>query len=79
MEDELFNGESWDLYNSSVQFICFWFAEKEDYKLISETIEKEIVNMEVGCYQLDRVKVNTTYTITHLEGEEPKIKTDEKN
>ena len=73
VEDEFFNGDSWDLYNSSVQFISFWFAEKEDYKTITDKIEAEIVNTEVGCYQLNKVKVNTTYTITHLEGEEPKI------
>ena len=42
MEDEYFNGESWDLYNSSVQFISFWFAEKEDYGVISEIVEKEM-------------------------------------
>ena len=75
-EDEFFNGESWDLYNSSVQFICFWWAEKEDYKTITDKIEAEIANTEVGCYQLDKIKVNTTYTITHLEGEEPKIEND---
>ena len=26
IEDEFFNGEGWDLYNSSVQFICFFFS-----------------------------------------------------
>ena len=73
MEDEYFNGDSWDLYNSSVQFISFWFAEKEDYKTITDKIEAEIVQTETGCYKLDKIKVNTTYTITHLEGEQPKI------
>lgn len=72
-EDEFFNGDSWDLYNSSVQFISFWWAEKEDYKTITDKMEAEIVQTEVGSYQLDKVKVNTTYTITHLEGEQPKI------
>ena len=43
MEDEYFNGESWDLYNSSVQFISFWWATKEDYKTIADKIEAEIV------------------------------------
>ena len=42
IEDDYFNGESWDLYNSSVQFISFWFAEKEDYEIISEIVEKEM-------------------------------------
>ena len=42
IEDEFFNGEGWDLYNSSVQFISFWWAEKEDYVIISEIVEKEM-------------------------------------
>jgi hypothetical protein len=41
-EGDYFNGERWDLYNSSVQFICFWWAEKEDYEIIAERLEKEI-------------------------------------
>ena len=72
-EDELFNGESWDLYNSSVQYICFWWAKKEDYKTITDKIEAEIVSTEVRNYKIENIKVNTTYTITHLEGEQPKI------
>lgn len=40
MEDEYFNGESWDLYNSSVQFILYWWATKEDYNTIANKIEK---------------------------------------
>jgi hypothetical protein len=72
-EGDYFNGERWDLYNSSTQFICFWWAEKEDYEIIADKIEAEIVHTETGCYKLDKIKVNTTYTITHLEGEEPKI------
>ena len=46
MEDELFNGESWDLYNSSVQFISFWWCEDEDYVIIADKIEKEMENYE---------------------------------
>lgn len=42
IEDEYFNGESWDLYNSSVQFVLYWWAEKEDYKIIADKIEKEM-------------------------------------
>ena len=41
VEDEFFNGADWDLYNSSVQFILFWRAEKEDYKIIIDKIEIE--------------------------------------
>ena len=33
----------------------------------------EIKNTEVGNYKIENIEVNTTYTITHLEGEEPKI------
>ena len=73
MENEYFNGESWDLYNSSVQVISFWWAEKEDYKTITDKIEAEIVQTEVGSYQLNNIKVNTTYTISQEKGEEPKI------
>jgi len=73
MEDEYFNGENWDLYNSSVQFISFWWAEKEDYKTITDKIEAEIVQTEVGSYQLNNIKVNTTYTISQEKSEEPKI------
>ena len=76
-EDESFNGDSWDLYNSSVQFICFWFAEKEDYKTITDKIEAEIVNTETGSYQLNNIKVNTTYTISQEKGEQPKIEKNE--
>ena len=76
-QKEYYNGLEWDWCMSNAQFICYWWAEKEDYKTITDKIEAEIVNMEVGCYQSDRVKVNTTYTITHLEGEEPKIENNE--
>lgn len=40
-EYEYFNGESWDLYDSSVQFISFWQADEEDYNAIANKIEKE--------------------------------------
>lgn len=72
-EDEFFNGDSWDLYNSSVQFISFWWAEKEDYIIITDKMEAEIVQTEVGSYQLNNIKVNTTYTISQEKGEESKI------
>lgn len=32
-----------------------------------------IKRTEEGSYQIDNIKVGTTYIITHLEGEEPKI------
>ena len=73
MEDEFFNGEGWDLYSSYGQHICYWWAEKEDYKTITDKIEAEIVNTEVGSYQLNNIKVNTTYTISQEKGEQPKI------
>ena len=73
MEDEYFNGDSWDLYSSSVQFISFWWAEKEDYKIITDKIEAEIVQTEVGSYQLSNIKVNTTYRISQEKDEQPKI------
>ena len=40
-EGELFNGYDWDIYNSCSQFICFWWAEKEDYEIIIENLENE--------------------------------------
>jgi len=39
--NEWFNGIDWDLYNSSVQFISYWWAEKEDYEIIANHLEKE--------------------------------------
>lgn len=47
--------------------------KKEDYKILTDKIEAEVKQTEIGCYILDKIKVNTTYIITHLEGEEPKI------
>ena len=41
-EGDYFDGKSWDLNNSSIQFIIFWWAEKEDYEVIRETVEKEM-------------------------------------
>lgn len=73
VNNELFNGVDWDVYNSHSQIIPFWWAEKEDYEIISDRIEAEIIRTDVGCYQLDKIKANTTYVMTHLEGEEPKI------
>ncbi len=32
-----------------------------------------VKNENTGCYVVDKLKPNTTYIITHLEGQEPKI------
>jgi hypothetical protein len=70
---EYYNGLEWDWCMSNAQFIRFWLAEKEDYMIISDKIEAEITRVGIGYYQLDKIKANTTYVITHLEGEDPKI------
>lgn len=36
-----------------------------------------IKNERVGSYELDNLELNTTYTITHLKGEESKIEKNE--
>ena len=41
-DNEWFNGTDWDLYNSSVQFVSYWWAEKEDYEIITDRLEKEM-------------------------------------
>lgn len=41
-EKDLFNGTDWDRYESNVQFIRYWWASKEDYKIISDLVEKEV-------------------------------------
>ena len=71
-QKEYYNGLEWDWCMSNAQFICFWFAEKEDYKIITDKIETEIVQTEVGSYQLSNIKVNTTYIISQEKGKEPK-------
>ena len=79
-QKEYYNGLEFDWCMSNAQFIRFWFSEeKEDYEIISDRIEAEITRTDVGCYQLDKIKVNTTYVITHLEGEEPKIEKKDRN
>lgn len=40
-DGELFDGYEWDVYNSSSQFICYWWASKEDYETIANHLEKE--------------------------------------
>lgn len=41
-----FNGYDWDFMLSNSQFISFWWAEKSDYEVISERLEKEMENYE---------------------------------
>ena len=77
-QKEYYNGLEWDWCMSNAQFICFWWCEDEDYVIIADKIEAEIVNTEVGSYQLNNIKVNTTYTISQEKGKEPKIEKEEK-
>lgn len=36
-------------------------------------METIIKNESVGNYKINNLEINTTYVMTHLEGEEPKI------
>ena len=45
-QKEYYNGFEWDFIMSNAQFIRFWFAEGEDYKIIADKIEKEMENYE---------------------------------
>jgi hypothetical protein len=45
-EDQLFENGDWCHFESSRQFIRYWWAEKEDYKTISNELEKEMENYE---------------------------------
>ena len=76
-QKDYYNGLEFDFMMSNAQFIRFWWAEKEDYKTITDKVEAGITHTETGCYKLENIKVNTAYTITHLEGEEPKIEKNE--
>ena len=38
---ELFNGQEWDIYESCQQHIRFWWANEEEYKIISEKWDKQ--------------------------------------
>ena len=40
-EGQLFDGVDWSHYESSRQYICFWFAEKEDYNIIADHLEEQ--------------------------------------
>lgn len=39
---EYYNGLEWDWCMSNAQFIRYWWAEKEDYRIVADRIEKEI-------------------------------------
>ena len=72
-QKDYYNGLEFDFMMSNAQFIRFWWAEKEDYKTITDKVEAGITQTEVGSYQLNNIKVNTTYTISQEKGEESKI------
>ena len=38
---ELFNGQEWDAYESHQQFIRFWWANEEEYKIVEEKWDKQ--------------------------------------
>lgn len=76
-QKDYYNELEWDWCMSNAQFIRFWWSEEGDYKTITDKIEAEITRLDVGSYELDNLEVNTTYTITHLKGQEPKIEKNE--
>lgn len=41
-----FNGYDWDYMLSNRQFISYWWADKEDYEIIADRLEKEMENYE---------------------------------
>lgn len=45
-QKEYFNGLEFDWCMSNAQFISYWWAEKEDYKIIVDRLEKEMENYE---------------------------------
>ena len=40
-DNELFNGQDWDVYESYQQFIRFWWANEEEYKTVTEKRDKQ--------------------------------------
>jgi hypothetical protein len=40
-EGQLYEGTDWSYFESSRQYICYWWAEKEDYKVILNKLENE--------------------------------------
>lgn len=45
-DGEHFNGTDWSWTGSNAQFISYWWAEKEDYEIIADRLEKEMENYE---------------------------------
>ena len=45
-EGQLFDGVDWSHYESSRQYIRYWFSEKEDYEIIADKLEKEMENYD---------------------------------
>ena len=45
-QNEKFTGTDWDLFDSSCQFIRYWWATKEEHKVYSDTIDSEMENYE---------------------------------
>ena len=41
-QKEYYNGLEFDWCMSNAEFIRFWWAEKEDYKIISDHLDKEM-------------------------------------
>ena len=72
-QKDYYNGLEFDWCMSNAQFISYWWSEEGDYKTITDKIEAEIERIEPGVYELDKIKVNETYTISQAGTEEPKI------
>lgn len=41
-ENNVFNGKDWDVFHSNCQFIEYWWASLEDYKIISDKLQSEM-------------------------------------
>lgn len=54
-DNQVFNGKDWDTYESNCQYIRYWWADKEDYAIISAHIESEI---ELYQQQLEKESKN---------------------
>lgn len=40
-EGQLFDGKDWDWMDSASQYISYWWADKEDYKIIADHLEEQ--------------------------------------
>lgn len=59
VNDELFNGVEWDVYESNSQFISYWFAEKEDYNIIADKLKKEMESYSFQILDFGERKLTT--------------------